>query len=160
MVVIPVDNVESITIQGALAALMTMISYYCGIVAVPIIVLIAVMIIDYVTGMVAAWKGKKLSSRIGAFGIVKKVCYLALVCVGMGVDWLIYSGLRQVGVALDYTIFFGVLVTVWLIINELISILENLEGVGVPLPKFLLSVIKRLKISTEKVVESEDKKDE
>lgn len=153
------NNIESITIQGALAALMTMISYYCGIVAVPIIVLIAVMIIDYVTGMVAAWKGKKLSSKIGAFGIVKKVCYLALVCVGMGVDWLIYSGLRQVGVALDYTIFFGVLVTVWLIINELISILENLEGVGVPLPKFLLSVIKRLKISTEKVVESEDKKD-
>ena len=48
------SNIESITIQGALAALMTMISYYCGIVAVPIIVLIAVMIIDYVTGMVAA----------------------------------------------------------------------------------------------------------
>ena len=75
-------------------------------------------------------------------------------------DWLIYSGLRQVGVTLDYTIFFGVLVTVWLIINELISILENLESVGVPLPKFLVAIVKRLKITTEKVAESEDKKDE
>ena len=154
-------NAESITIQGAVAGLLTMISYYCGIVAVPIIVLVAVMIIDYITGMVAAWKGKELSSKKGVFGIVKKVCYLALVCVGMGVDWLIYSGLRQVGVALDYTIFFGVLVTVWLIINELISILENLGSVGVPLPKFLVTIVKRLKITTEKVTEeSEEKKDE
>lgn len=151
-------DIEPITIQGALAALMTMISYYCGIVAAPIIVLIAVMVIDYVTGMVAAWKGKELSSKKGVFGIVKKVCYLALVCVGMGVDWLIYSGLRQVGVALDYTIFFGVLVTVWLIINELISILENLGGIGVPLPKFLLTVINRLKITTEKKFENEEEK--
>jgi toxin secretion/phage lysis holin len=151
-------DIESITIQGALAALMTMISYYCGIVAVPIIVLVAVMIIDYVTGMVAAWKGKELSSKKGVFGIVKKVCYLALVCVGMGVDWLIYSGLRQVGVALDYTIFFGVLVTVWLVINELISILENLKKIGVPLPKFLIALIKRLKITTEKKFENEEEK--
>ena len=62
-------NAESITIQGAIAGLLTMISYYCGIVAVPIIVLVAVMIIDYITGMVAAWKGKELSSKKGAFGI-------------------------------------------------------------------------------------------
>ena len=152
------NNTESITIQGALAALMTMISYYCGIVAAPIIVLIAVMVIDYVTGMVAAWKVKKLSSKKGAFGIAKKVCYLALVCVGMGVDWLIYSGLRQVGVAWDYTIFFGVVVTVWLVINELISILENLKKIGVPLPKFLIALIKRLKITTEKKFENEEEK--
>ena len=75
----------------------------------------------------------------------------------MGVDWLIYSGIKQVGIDLDYTIFFGLLVTIWLIINELISILENLGSIGVPLPKFLFAVIKRLKNHTECVVESEDK---
>ena len=154
------NNAEIVAKQGTIAALLTMITYYANIVAVPVLMLCAVMLIDYITGMVNAWKSKELSSKKGAFGIVKKICYLALVCVGMGVDWLIYSGLRQVGVALDYTIFFGVLVTVWLIINELISILENLEGVGVPLPKFLVTIVKRLKITTEKVAESEDKKDE
>ena len=142
--------------SAALAALIS----YLGVVAIPVTVLMAAMIIDYVTGMAAAWHNKKLSSKKGLSGIIKKISYLALVCVGMGVDWLIYSGIKQVGIDLDYTIFFGLLVTIWLIINELISILENLGSIGVPLPKFLFAVIKRLKNHTECVVESEDKKND
>ena len=105
-------------ISAAFAGLM----YYLGIIAVPIMVLIVAMVVDYITGMSAAWYNSELSSKKGIFGIIKKTSYLALVCVGMGVDWLIYSGLKQVGIIdLNYTIFFGLLVTIWLIINELIS---------------------------------------
>ena len=67
---------------GALAA-------YAGILLVPLCVLAAVMIIDYATGIAAAWSCKLLSSRVGVKGIVKKVAYLALVAVGMVVDYLI-----------------------------------------------------------------------
>ena len=153
-------NIEGKTVQAAFAAALTMLTYYLGMVAVPIVVLMIAMIIDYVTGMVSAWHKAELSSKKGIFGIVKKISYLGLVCVGMGVDWLIYSGLHSVGVDLGYTIFFGVLVTIWLIINELISILENLGTIGVPLPKFLLKIIKKLKTTTENKVESEDEKDD
>ena len=38
-----------------------------------------------------------------------------------------------------------ILVTVWLIINELISVLENLSRMGVPIPNFLKKIIDRLK---------------
>ena len=41
------------------------------------------------------------------------------------------------------------IITVWLIINELISILENLGEMGVPLPSFLTSMIKTLKSKVE-----------
>ena len=150
-------NIESAAISATFSAAVAALICYLDVMAVPVIVLCAVMVLDYITGMASAWKRKNLDSKKGVFGIVKKVCYLALVAVGMGVDWLIYSGLRQVGVAWDYTIFFGVVVTVWLVINELISILENLGGIGVPLPKFLTSLIKRLKITTENIVESEEK---
>ena len=153
-------NIEGKTVQAAFAAALTMLTYYLGMVAVPIVVLMIAMIIDYVTGMVSAWHKAELSSKKGIFGIVKKISYLGLVCVGMGVDWLIYSGLHSVGVDLGYTIFFGVLVTIWLVINELISILENLGAIGVPLPKFLLKIIKKLKTTTENKVESEDEKDD
>ena len=68
--------------------------------------------------------------------------------------------MQTVNVQIGYTFFFGVLVTIWLIINELISILENLERLDVPMPKFLVKVIKRLKITAENVGESEDNKDE
>jgi toxin secretion/phage lysis holin len=141
--------------SAALAALIS----YLGVVAIPVTVLMAAMIIDYVTGMAAAWHNKKLSSKKGLSGIIKKISYLALVCVGMGVDWLIYSGLKQVGIIdLNYTIFFGLLVTIWLIINELISILENLGSIGVPLPMFLIKIVKRLKVTTENITESESEK--
>lgn len=137
------------TIQAILTTAFTMLTYYLGILAVPVIILLAVMITDYITGMISAWHNADLSSKKGIFGIVKKICYFALVCVGMGVDWLIYSGLSQVGISVNYTVFFGVLVTIWLIINELISILENLSRIGVPMPNFLKSVIKKLKNTVE-----------
>ena len=153
-------NIEEKSLQAVFSAALAALISYLGIVAVPVTVLVFAMIIDYITGMISAWHSSELSSKKGIFGIIKKTSYLALVCVGMGVDWLIYSGIKQVGIDLDYTIFFGLLVTIWLIINELISILENLGSIGVPLPKFLFAVIKRLKNHTECVVESEDKKND
>lgn len=146
------------SVQAVLSAACAALMYYLGIIAVPVIMLCAVMVIDYSTGMIYAWKNAELSSKKGVFGIIKKVCYLALIGVGMGVDWLIYSGMGQVGFELENTIFFGVLVTVWLIINELISILENLKNIGVPLPEFLMKIVKRLKASAENKIESEDGK--
>ncbi|MDY2782632.1 MAG: phage holin family protein [Candidatus Pseudoruminococcus sp.] len=131
------------TIQAVITAALAALTYYFSILTVPIIVLMAVMVIDYITGMVSAWHNAELSSKKGVFGIIKKLCYLALVCVGMGVDWLIYSGMTQVGITMNYTVFFGILVAIWLIINELISILENLNRIGVPLPKFITVIVKK-----------------
>ena len=140
-------------ISVALAGLL----YYLNIMAIPVIVLVCIMLIDYITGMISAWVNAELSSKKGIIGIVKKICYLFAIAAAMGIDWLIYSGMTQIGIQLDYTIFFGVLVTIWLIINEIISILENLAKIGVPLPKFLMAVIKRLKNTTENKFESEVK---
>lgn len=150
---------ENKTLQAVFTAAFAALTYYFSVLAVPIIVLSVVMIIDYATGMIAAWHNAELSSKKGIFGIIKKLCYLALVCVGMGVDWLIYCGLSQIGIAMNYTVFFGILVAIWLIINELISILENLNHIGVPLPKFITTVVKRLKNTVENSVnqESEEK---
>ena len=138
-------------ISVALAGLL----YYLNIIAIPVIILVCIMIIDYITGMISAWVNAELSSKKGIIGIVKKICYLFAIAAAMGIDWLIYSGMTQIGIQLDYTVFFGVLVTIWLIINEIISILENLAKIGVPLPKFLMAVIKRLKNTTENRFESD-----
>jgi phage-related holin len=49
--------------------------------------------------------------------------------------------------------FFGTLVTVWLILNEVVSILENLSEVGVPLPSFLKKITEKLKKTAEQTAE-------
>ena len=123
---------------GALAA-------YAGVLLAPLCVLAVVMVLDYATGIAAAWSCKLLSSRVGVKGIVKKVAYLALVAVGMVVDYLISSALLRVGVDIQINYCFGMMISVWLIINELLSIRENLGKLGIPLPDFLLKAIERLR---------------
>ena len=151
-------QVEERSLQAVIAMSIAALTSYLNAIIVPITVLMIAMIIDYITGMISAWHSSELSSKKGIFGIIKKTSYLALVCVGMGVDWLIYSGLNQAGISTENSVFFGVLVTIWLIINELISILENLEAIGVPMPAFLIKIVKRLKVTAENITESESEK--
>ena len=141
MKITPIKAILSI-IVGGLAA-------YLGALTIPLVILIIVMLTDYITGMTRAWITKSFSSRVGVAGIVKKVLYLVLVAVGMVIDFLISGALSQVGVNAQMPGVIGMIVTVWLIINELISILENLSQAGVPIPAFLVKLVKRLKIETE-----------
>jgi len=139
------EKIESIGIQAIVSAALAAFASYLGALAVPIIVLMVMMIIDYLSGMSAAWSEGTLSSKVGAKGIVKKVGYMALIAVAMGVDYLIYSGIVAANIEVGYNMWFGLLVAVWLIINEMISILENLSRLGVPIPEFLKKIISRLK---------------
>ena len=132
---------------GALAA-------YFNVLLIPLVVLVAVMLIDYITGMVGASCTGQLNSRVGVMGIVKKAGYLALVAVGTVVDYLITSALVSIGIDLQINYCFGMIITIWLIINELISILENLGEMNIPLPVFLVNMIKTLKSRVEDKAES------
>lgn len=138
------------TLQTIFSVAIAAFTAYVGMLAVPLLILLIMMVIDYISGMAAAWIRNELSSKIGAKGIVKKVGYMGLIVVAMVVDYLIYSGLVMINVNPNYEMFFGILVSIWLIINEMISILENLSKIGVPIPAFLKKIVKKLKISAEK----------
>ena len=45
---------------------------------------------------------------------------------------------------------------IWFILNECLSILENVASIGVPVPEFLLRLIKRLKAGAEPKEEKDD----
>lgn len=162
-------NIEGKSVQAAFAAAFSALTCYLGTVAVPIVLLLIAIIIDYVTGMISAWHKAELSSKKGIKGIAKKVLYFVLVTVGMVVDWSVMYWLSSYGAGEVYKFSFGALVAFWLIMDELISILENLEALKVPVPKFLTKVVKRLKVTAEKTAktaekendkESEEKKDD
>lgn len=131
-------------IKLALTAALAALGAYLGQLAVPIIVLLVVMLVDYATGMAKAWATKSLSSRVGIGGILKKVGYLVIVLVAAVIDWLLLDALVDLGVTVKLDFLFSLLVTVWLIINELISILENVAAIGAPVPDFLVKLSKRL----------------
>lgn len=139
------DNIIQATISVVLGALAS----YFNVLLIPVLVLVAVMVIDYATGMTSAYKKGQIESKVGLLGILKKVSYLVLVAVGGVVDYLICSGLATAGFDFGVTYCCGLIVCVWLIINELISILENLSELGTPIPKFLVNIVHRLKDSVD-----------
>lgn len=115
----------------------------------PVIVLGLVMFADYVSGLARAWIERKLSSRVGIIGIIKKLAYLFAVAVAVVVDWTIQTAAAKAGLDLGNFYMFGLLVTFWLVLNECISILENISAIGVPLPPFLMKIVDKLKQTTE-----------
>ena len=137
------------TVKAAVSAAAAALAVYFGKLAVPLAVLLAVMVTDYATGMVRAYLGRELSSKKGLAGILKKLCYFIVVGVGAGADWLLSVAAETFSFSLSFPFSVALTVAVWLIINELISILENLAGIGVPLPAFLGRLIGRLKVSVE-----------
>lgn len=138
-------NEKLTAFKAILTTFCTMLTLYFGVLSVPIIILIILMVCDYITGMANAYINHTLSSRTGIKGIIKKLCYFFAVIASMGIDWVI----SLLGIYVENNCMIAMIVTIWLIINEIISILENLKKVGVPVPKFLYGVIERLKISAD-----------
>ena len=136
-------------LKGVLALIIAGATVYFRNLAAPIIVLMIVMIIDHITGMAQAWVSASLSSRAGLIGVIKKIGYLFAVAVAVVVDYIIQMAAGGAGQDLTGFCPFGLLVTIWLILNECISILENLSEIGVPLPSFLMAIVKKLKKTTE-----------
>ena len=66
----------------------------------------------------------------------------------------------SVGIVQPFNFLVACIVAIWLICNEIISILENINDIGVTLPPFLRPIVKNLKTQVEKkaeINESEDK---
>ena len=139
------DNI----LKGALTVILAGAAAYFRQLVGPLIVLLIMMVIDYVTGIAAAWVRHELSSRTGLLGIIKKISYLFAVAVAVVVDYIVNTAVIAAKPDLTGLNVFGLLVTVWLILNECISILENLSEIGVPLPAFLKAIVRRLKKTTE-----------
>ena len=112
--------------------------------------LLAFILVDYITGVVAAAIKQELSSEIGAKGIAKKVFEILLVGVGNILDKQI---LHQGSACRTLVIFFYVA-------NEGLSILENCTRIGLPVPKSLKKLLKQLKEDSDKAdVKAQKKKD-
>ncbi|MBO5155254.1 MAG: phage holin family protein [Eubacterium sp.] len=135
-----------------------MLSSLLGTLYVPVLLMVATNIIDYITGLAAApyRNDGGISSYKSIRGIKKKVAMWLLVVVGAIVDQLITYTTELLGWKFPVTFLVACLVAVWIICNELISILENMHDIGMDLPPWLLPLIKNIKSKSEDVVYTEE----
>jgi toxin secretion/phage lysis holin len=122
-------------LQSLFAVGATLLQFLFGGWSAPLQILVAVVTIDYITGLGAAFAGKRLDSRIGGRGIVKKVGYFVLVALAHLLD----KGTGMSAPVLQTA-------TIWyLVANEGLSITENLGEIGVPIPQAIQEALRRLK---------------
>ena len=98
-------------------------------------ILLAFVIIDYITGFIAAGAEGKLSSEVGFKGIAKKILIFVLVAVAHLLDEAL-GGNNDI--FRDAVIFFY-------LANELLSIIENSGRAGLPVPDVLRNAVEILK---------------
>lgn len=112
---------ELLVITGAIGGA---ISYLVDGIGLAVTILLAMMALDYISGLMSAAYERKLNSRIGFNGLIRKSYYLLL----LGAVYLIGTVVDGISYAAD-----GLAIA--LIIAEFISITENGAKMNLPMPE-------------------------
>ena len=116
------------------STVLTTVLYFLGGWDMALKTLLIIIALDYLTGVCDAIANKKINSKIGAKGIIKKVGYLIIVAVSVQLDQIV----GDTGAIRNLVIYFFVAI-------EGISILENWGSMGLPLPEKVMEVLEQLK---------------
>lgn len=98
-------------------------------------ILVLLMAIDYITGLVKGINDKELSSEIGSKGLIKKATIFIVIILAHQIDII----------ASKETPLFKTMTCYFYISNEGLSVIENLAALDVPLPKFIINVLEKIR---------------
>ena len=119
---------------------------------IPVLLMLGCNIIDYITGIIASkYKAEKVINYKGIHYIIKKVCLWLLLLISSWIDIFIKYSIKYIGVELELPYVVAVMVYMWIASNELISILENINNIGVELPPFLMPIVRWIKSVVETI---------
>lgn len=113
-----------------------------------IIIPSVLMVLDILTGVIHAWATGHLKSYKMREGLNHKAGELCVLFIGE----LFTYGMQLPAVFINA-------VSGYVILMELISIIENLDKMGVPMPKFVTSALRNAKDKIDNPSESERKED-
>lgn len=147
-------------IKAIFTAVFAFLSALLGVLAVPVILLVTCNLIDYATGLMASkYRSQDINSYKSIRGIFKKVSMWLLVVVGAIIDELLLYAAATIGKPVPVTFLIACIVAMWLICNEIISILENIQDMGVNIPAFLQPLVKHIRSQVEERINIDKKED-
>lgn len=145
-------------VKAVLITAISAVMDFLGILAVPVILMVICNIADYATALAAAkYREEQISSYKGMRGIIKKVSMWILVVVGVVMDKLIQYATQTIGLNIQLPFIVATLVAVWIVVNEIISILENIIDIDEKiLPPFLMPLVRRIKKEIETIANEDN----
>lgn len=122
------------------------LSYFIGGWSISMEVMFIFMACDYITGYLRSLLKKKLSSKTGYKGLIKKTGYIFAVVVGAALDRLIIANNLNVPITiLGFPISFKIMMICSVVGTEGISIVENLKEMGLIVPFPVRKLFKQLR---------------
>lgn len=100
------------------------------------------------------------SVSLNLFGLIdgknsQKVSMWLLVVVGAIIDEMLLYASTTIGWKSPVAFLIACVVAMWLICNEIISILENIQDMGVKIPAFLQPLVKHIRSQVEEQINTE-----
>lgn len=137
-------------VKAVFTALFAFFTSLLGVLAVPVLLMVGCNIVDYITGLMACnYRDQKISSYKSIKGIMKKISMWLLVIVGAFIDELLHYTCDVIDLNVPFTFLISCIVAIWIVCNEIISILENIKDMGIAIPIFLEPLIRNIKSQVE-----------
>ena len=135
-------NENMLTVKTAIAAFLTAMGAFLGWKGVMLMAWIAVMLLDYLSGTMAACKQGQWCSATAREGIWHKGGMILVVVVASMADWVMVLVAEYIPIGIQWPGVIMPLVLAWYIITELGSILENAVKMGANVPAWLVKLLK------------------
>lgn len=140
-------------IKAGISAIMALITGVLGWTGVAVAIFIVCMVLDYVTGSLAARAHGEWSSKVAREGLWHKLGEIVALLVAALCDIAVRVVLSTAAAPLigriEYQGWIVLIVTAWYVFTELGSILENAAKLGAPIPEWLIKGVGRLKKRTD-----------
>lgn len=128
--------------KASVVACFAAVASFLGWQGVLLVVWIAVMALDYVSGTIAAIKNRDWCSARAREGLWHKAGMVLAVLVSVITDVILYIATMYIPIGLEWPVLITPLVVSWYIITELGSILENAVKLDAPVPVWLVAALK------------------
>jgi toxin secretion/phage lysis holin len=127
------------------AGLGGVISYLCGVADWKgLAFAVAMVLLDYATGLLAGRANEGLNSAKAVKGLYKKVGIFTLLVFGILLDGAVNRyALAGLSIDVPFNVPLCAIISFWVVITEAISVVENLDRLGVPIPGWLVKLLKK-----------------
>lgn len=137
-----------------------LISALCGLIlsftqkyGIMIIFVAIAIVFDFATGLIKANIKGEVSSEIGRKGFFKKMALLICLFFGFFLDFVIPYMCGRVSVKIPFDTPFGLIICFYIVLNECISICENLYACNPGImPKWIVRILQ----SAKEQIDNED----
>lgn len=144
---------KALEIKAAITAVIAFGTALFGWIGWAVIIWLCAMVLDYLTGTLAAMSTGSWSSKAARNGLWHKLGSIAAVLVAALCDialGVVTENLGEGVLPFDYSCITTPVVVLWYTFTELGSITENAAKLGAPLPAFLLKIIQQARDSADK----------